>query len=139
MHDEIRSESQRLRSIITGNGKRTPQEVIQEITDDTFVADVLDVQDRPVVIDFWTDYCVPCRGIHKAMQALQAELPDVKFGRVDATKNPEIVRAFNLKAVPHVAIILDGEIAAEAIGGRSYAELKEMIASVVKAAKRESA
>jgi thioredoxin 1 len=133
LHESSGTESQRLRLIFSGSkaeDRSKDQPDIQQITDDSFVAEVLDVQDRLVVIDFWADHCVPCRSVHKAMQRLQAEMPAVKFCRVDVGQSPEIVRTFGLRAVPHIAVVLDGDVVMEAIGGRTYDELKKMIGSI---------
>ena len=134
--EPVRTESQRIRAFLThenGNGKHGPK--LLEFTDDNFVTEVLDVQDRLVVFDFWADYCVLCKFVLEAMKKLQHDLVDVKFGRVDVTKNPELVRAFDLKAIPHVVAILRGDVVMEVVGDKPYEELLERIKALNSAAR----
>lgn len=120
------TESQRLRSILSET-KREEFEAFKEFSDASFVNEVLDEKGRLVVFDFWADYCLVCKSVHRSMLRLKDDLPNAKFGRVDVTKNPELVRAFNLKAIPHLVVVVNGDVMLEVIGDRPYEELLEKI------------
>ncbi len=121
-----RTESQRLRSILPADPVKTVG--LLEFTDRNFVAEVLDAKGQLVVFDFWCESCVPCRFLHAVTLRLRDELKTVKFGRVDVDTNPGIVKAFGIRAVPHLAAVLNGEVLFEFVGGRTYEELMERIA-----------
>lgn len=80
-----------------------------------------------VVFDFWAESCVPCRFLHAVTLRMCDELKTVKFGRVNVDLNPEIVKAFSLRAVPHCVAVLNGEVLFEFVGSRTYEELMEKI------------
>lgn len=119
------TESQRLRSILSEKIK--VEQELQEFTDTNFVTEVLDEKGRLVVFDFWADYCIACKSLHRSMLRLKDDLPLVKLGRVDAEKNPELVRAFNLKAIPHLVAVMHGDVVLEFVGDKPYEGLLQKI------------
>jgi len=124
------TESQRLRSILAAKQPSEPSSQpssLIEFTDENFIVEVLDVKDQLVVFDFWSESCILCKFMHEAMQQLQAETNSVKFGRVNTTRNHEIVRAFGIRAIPHLVAILKGDVVFEIIGSRSADELRKLI------------
>lgn len=133
-----RAESQRLRSILGENGKHDKSRLI-EFTDDNFVAEVLDVKNQLVVLDFWAETCVLCKFVHESMLKLREKFPRVKFGRVNVTKNPELVRAFELKAIPHVVAFIGGDVVMEIVGDKPYSELLERVTALATAVSPEPA
>lgn len=124
-----RAESQRLRSILGENGKHDRSQFL-EFTDDNFVTEVLDVKDRLVVLDFWAESCVRCKIVHESMLKIRDALPRVKFGRVNVDRNPELVRAFELKAIPHVVAFIGGDVVMEIVGDKPHKDLLERIAAL---------
>ena len=127
-----RTESQRIRfQLLTERVRQQDVPRDLELTDDSFVAEVLDVKDRLVVFDFWSEDCVPCRFLHEAVLRLQDDMKSVKFARMNVTRNPRTVKAFELKAIPHLVAVLNGEVALEIIGNRTVEELRALIAPLV--------
>ena len=59
---------------------------------------------------------------------------EIKVGQIDVTRSPEVVRAFDLKAVPHVAIVLRGDVVFEAVGTRTFEELEQVLIPFIEAA-----
>jgi len=107
---------------------------ILDLTDEDFDREVLDTKSL-VVIVFWSgrrgDLCQSMLDVLRRLADLH---PEVKFGRVDATSSLEIVRAFGIKAVPHVAIVLHGDVVFESVGGRTFEELDGILAPFIEAA-----
>lgn len=127
-----RTESQRLRSILLGDhARRLP---LAELTDDNFVTEVLDVKGL-VVFDFWSRQCKQCSIMLERMQRLAEHYAGkARFGRIEVDKNPELVRAFNLKAIPHLVATIDGDVVLEVVGSQTFEVLRDRLASFVAAA-----
>jgi thioredoxin 1 len=133
--DDARTQpdSQRLRLRLTPS-ERQPIALL-EFTDDNFLHEVLDSKSL-VVVDFWAERSEICRlmlGVLRRLAAAHA-CSNVKFGRVDVTRNPEVVKAFDLKAVPYVAVIFHGDVVLEILGNKSFEEVEERLAPFIEVA-----
>lgn len=125
------AESQRLRSALSEH-KTHGSPGLPDFTDDNFVTEVLDAKEL-VVFDFWTERCSSCKVFYEALQRLSAlHGKAIKCGRVHVQKNPELVKAFNLKAVPHLVVMFSGNIQLEIVGDRPFDELRDKIAPFVR-------
>lgn len=103
---------------------------IQRFTDANFDQEVL-ASSVPVVIDFWAETCVPCRLQEPTIQRLAGELQGrAKVGRIDVYDNPRTTDAFRVRGVPHLAVIRDGEVVLELVGGHSLEQLKARLQDV---------
>jgi thioredoxin 1 len=106
------------------------QQPVQQLTDSNFDNEVLG-SEVPVVIDFWAETCVPCRlqepTIHKLARELHGR---VKVGRLDVFDNPRTTEAFRVRGVPHLAVVRDGEVVLELVGGHSFEQLRERLRSI---------
>jgi len=123
-----RIESQRLRSILSEPHARPS---LAALTDENFVEEVLDASGL-VVFDFWSESCAQSALMLDCMRRLaEVYAGKAKFGRVEIARNPEIVRAFELKAIPYLAAILDGDVVLEIVGDRPFEELLERLAPFV--------
>jgi thioredoxin 1 len=123
-----RIESQRLRSILSEPHARHSLAVL---TDENFVEEVLDATGL-VVFDFWSGSCAQSALMLDCMRRLaETYAGKAKFGRVEIGRNPELVRAFDLKAIPSLAAILDGDVVLEIVGDRPYEEFVERLAPFV--------
>ncbi len=104
---------------------------IQRFTDANFDQEVLG-SSVPVVIDFWAETCVPCRLQEPTIQRLAGELQGrAKVGRLDVYDNPRTTDAYRVRGVPHLAVIRDGEVVLELVGGHSLEQLKDRLRSVL--------
>jgi thioredoxin 1 len=109
---------------------RTVQ-LVQRITDSNFDAEVL-ASDVPVVIDFWAETCVPCRLQEPTINRLACELAGkAKVGRLDVYDNPRTTEAFNVRGVPHLTVIRNGEVVLEMVGGHSFDQLRARLRSTI--------
>ena len=108
---------------------RTVQHV-QRFTDANFQQEVL-TSAVPVVIDFWAETCVPCRLQEPTIQRLARDLTGrAKVGRLDVYDNPLVTEQFRVRGVPHLAVVRDGEVVLELVGGHSIEQLKDRLRSV---------
>jgi len=88
------------------------------LTTSNFRQEVLD-SDQPIVVDFYADWCGPCKQIAPAMQALSVKWQgEVRFGKVDVDVQVEIARAYNISSIPAVLRFEDGEVTNWCLGAK---------------------
>ena len=80
---------------------------------------------KPVLIDFYADWCGPCRMIAPAIEEIAEEHPEIVVGKVNVDEEPGLARKFGIVSIPFVALVKNGEIAATALGYRPKTALLE--------------
>ena len=107
----------------------------QAVTDATFETDVLK-SDIPVLVDFWAEWCVPCRKIEGMLNEIAAgELADkVKIVKLDIDTNPETARAYQVMSVPTLTVFKDGTPFRSIMGARPKGDLVRLIESALEPA-----
>src|SRR4029450_2156981 len=100
-------------------------------TDATFSIEVLQA-DRPVLVDFWAEWCAPCRKVAPLLEELAAELGDkVEIVKLDIDANPEVTRAYQVMSVPTLTVFKGGQPVQSIIGARPKGDLLRLIESAL--------
>ncbi|MDT8326248.1 MAG: thioredoxin [Roseovarius sp.] len=97
------------------------------VTDATFDAEVKN-SDIPVVVDFWAEWCGPCKQIGPALEELAAEMGGkVKIAKIDVDSNPNSAVAMGVRGIPALFIFKNGEVVSNRAGAAPKAALKTWI------------
>ncbi|ETX27908.1 thioredoxin [Roseivivax isoporae] len=97
------------------------------VTDATFDDEVKNA-DIPVVVDFWAEWCGPCKQIGPALEELAAEYDGkIKVAKVDVDQNPNTAAAMGVRGIPALFIFKDGQVVSNRAGAAPKAALKGWI------------
>ena len=98
------------------------------ITKDNFEAEVVK-SDKPVLVDFWAEWCGPCRMQLPIVHELAEELTEAeaKVGKINVDEQPEFARKFMVMSIPTIIVFKGGEVYKKAVGVQQKEQLKEML------------
>ena len=102
-------------------------EGVLEFTDQNFDADVIG-SDTPVLVDFWAEWCAPCKMIAPTVEALAREYEgQVRIGKLNIDENPSVPSRFGIRGIPTLMLFKKGEVAEQIVGVKPKADLKAAI------------
>ena len=100
---------------------------ISDVTDATFEQEVIK-SDRPVLVDFWAEWCAPCRMLAPVVQEIAEELGDrIRVYKLDLDTNPQTPARYNVRAVPTLLFFRNGEVADQLVGAVPKARIVEKL------------
>jgi thioredoxin 1 len=97
------------------------------ITDGNFEAEVLK-SSTPVLIDFWAQWCAPCRAIAPMVEALAKDYAGkLKVGKVDIDSNPKVPTQYDVRSIPTLLVFKDGKVLGQIVGAVPRPKVEELI------------
>ena len=102
---------------------------IQQISDATFEEDVVKAR-RPVLIDFWAEWCGPCKAIAPMLNELAQEYRDkVTIVKLNVDENPKISQRFNVRSIPTLILFKNGQVEGQKVGAPRKSDLVAFLES----------
>jgi thioredoxin 1 len=91
---------------------------VTAVTDQSFVTEVLQ-SDKPVVVDFWAEWCGPCRMVSPILEELSGEHGDkVSFVKLNVDENPETAASYRVTSIPTLNVYSGGQVVKQIIGAK---------------------
>ncbi|MAN12446.1 thioredoxin TrxA [Sphingobium naphthae] len=101
------------------------------VTDVSFQEDVI-AADKPVLVDFWAEWCGPCKMIGPALEEISEELADkVTIAKINIDENPDAPGKYGVRGIPTMILFKNGEVSATKVGAAPKSALKGWIESVL--------
>ncbi|HEV7208237.1 MAG TPA: thioredoxin [Mycobacteriales bacterium] len=98
-------------------------------SDANFTADVLQ-SDKPVLVDFWAEWCGPCKMVAPVLEEIAAEHADkIKIVKLNIDENPETARAYQVMSIPTMSVFVGGKVDKSIVGAKPKAALLRDLAS----------
>ncbi len=101
------------------------------VTDNNFEQEVLK-SEKPVLVDFWADWCMPCKMMEPTFKSLSEQYNSkIKFGKLNTDENPRIPTQYNIMGIPTVILFKDGKVIDQIVGAVPKSNLEKMFSKVL--------
>lgn len=97
-----------------------------KISNENFASEVLN-SNKPVLLDFYADWCGPCRMVGPIVSEIANERNDVKVGKINVDEQPELAAQFQVMSIPMLAVIKNGKLENRVVGYRSKEQIEAML------------
>ncbi|MGC1587921.1 MAG: thioredoxin [Rhodomicrobium sp.] len=105
--------------------------MVTAVTEATFENEVKKA-DKPVLVDFWAEWCGPCRTVAPILEELSKEFDgQLKVVKLDVESNPRIAQAYNIRGIPALLLFKNGQVAGQKIGALPKHQLKAWLSEAV--------
>ena len=106
-------------------------ETMTVVTDDNFEKEVL-TSDKPVLVDFWAEWCVPCKMVEPAFRSLSEQYGmKIKFSRMNTDENPRTPTQYNIMGIPTIILFKNGKVVDQIVGAVPKSNIEKMFTKVL--------
>ncbi len=103
----------------------------KEVTDDSFDAEVLNAE-GPVLVDFWAEWCGPCKQIGPSLEEIDTEMGDkITVAKVNIDDNPNTPSKYGVRGIPTLILFKNGEVASTKVGALPKSQLVDWVESEI--------
>lgn len=99
---------------------------VLHLTENTFENEVIN-SDKPVLIDFWASWCMPCRMLSPTIEELGQEVSDVKIAKINVDEEEQLARMFRVSSIPTLVMVKDGKVVSRSVGVQTKDRILAMI------------
>lgn len=99
---------------------------IIQLTSDNFEAEVLN-SDKPVLVDFYADWCGPCKMMAPVVDQIAEENDDIKVGKINVDDEQDLAAKYGVMSIPTIGFFKGGNIVDKSVGAKPKSELLKMI------------
>ncbi len=98
---------------------------VLHVSKDNF--DSVKTSQKPVLLDFYADWCGPCRMVSPIVEEIAEENPQYLIGKINIDKEPELAQKFHVLSIPTLVVIKNGNVVRQSTGARPKAEILAML------------
>ena len=98
---------------------------VQKVSLENF--DSIKNQEKPVLLDFYADWCGPCRMVGPIVEQIADEREDIIVGKINVDENPELASQFGVMSIPTLVVLKNGEIANQSVGALPKAKILALL------------
>lgn len=100
---------------------------VLKVTDESFETEVLK-SDKPILVDFWAEWCPPCKALAPHLDAVAAEMPEkLTIAKIDINDNPETPTQYGVRTIPTMMIFRGGQVVDTRVGSMTKSQLEAWI------------
>lgn len=104
--------------------------MVKTVTADTFEAEVLK-SEKPVLVDFYADWCGPCKMTAPVLEKLSETIPQIEFAKINVDDAQELAQEYQVMSIPNLVVFKGGEPVNRAVGQQNLASIKALIEKVL--------
>lgn len=108
-----------------GNKKMDSEVMKMNITSSNYDEEVIK-SDKPVLLDFWSEGCMPCKMFASVLEQFEKEHPEIKVGKVNVNDEMSLAQKYNIEFVPTIVLIKNGQVISTEVGFHEKGQLEEL-------------